>query len=106
MTIVERRKMERFPLRLDASLLVEGKDGYPATINLTTENISATGAYLLSSAHLPVGTDVGIDFILPIGRFMKMSGKVSHVKVTGAIIRTNENGMAILFSKRYKITPY
>lgn len=106
MNRVERRKMERFPLKLEASLSVEDGEGSPVIINLTTENISSAGAYLTSGAELPVGTDVDIDLVLPVARLKKMSGKSSHVKITGAIIRSGKDGMAILFNKRYKILPY
>ncbi len=103
MSTLERRKMERFPLKLEACLSADDKKGAPAVLKLQTENVCAGGAYLMSGNVLPVGTDVNVDILLPLGKFKNMAGKNSHIKVTGAIVRTCEDGMAILFNEKFQI---
>jgi len=99
----DRREMERFPLKLKASL--SHSDG-SLQMELMTANICAGGAFILSKERMfPVGTDVRIDLVLPLGRFKNMAGKSSRIKVTGEIIRSDNQGMAICFDSNSSILP-
>ncbi len=103
MSTLERRTMERFPLKLEVNLSAEDKKGTSAVLKFRTENVCAGGAYLMSGNTLPVGTGVNVDLVLPLGKFENMAGKSSQIKVTGSIIRSSEDGMAILFNEKYQL---
>jgi hypothetical protein len=55
---------------------------------------------------MSVGTDVKLDIILPLDKLHKLGGKISRIKVSGSVIRTDQQGMAICFDKNYKISSY
>jgi hypothetical protein len=102
----ERRKMERFDLKLPARLTLSGNDKDHEPIELMTLNICAGGAYLITDNPLPKGTHVAMDLILKLNRLKKLRGKPSRIDVSGSVIRTDQQGMAICFDKEYRISPY
>jgi hypothetical protein len=48
---------------------------------------------------------VNIEMVLPLDRLKEIEGKQAHVRISGAVIRTSENGMAIGFQDDYVISP-
>ena len=92
--MIERRKLERFDLRLPAKIenLGRKKRGY----NLLTKNISAGGVFLETTNPFPEKSRVGIDFAVPTGVL---------VKVTGVVLRSEPTGIAIRFDNEYQLTP-
>lgn len=103
MSMIELRKLERFPLQYDASLLISNGTPDLAVLQLQTENICAGGAYLKSGNPLPKGTKVDIQLLMPLGELMNMPGKETCVKVAGTIIRSSEDGIAIVFEEGFQI---
>lgn len=101
----ERRKMERFPLKLKASLTTPDTDVQTTFTETITRDICAGGAFLQVDQPLPVGTSVHIDLILPLKGRKQQESKKSRIKVTGAVTRSMEGGMAVSFSGRYRLTP-
>jgi hypothetical protein len=92
--MVERRELERFDLRLPGTIKV--LDQTKEIITLFTRNICAGGAFFESTRHLPENSRVKIDLLVPTG---------VQIKVTGAVLRSEQSGMAIRFDKAYNITP-
>ena len=106
MTRIEKRKMERFSLELPAMLTWTGKDKEHGSIELMTSNICAGGAFLITDRPLSEGTDIKMDLILPRDRLHEFGGRQPRIDVSGFVIRTDQQGMAICFDKNYKISPY
>jgi hypothetical protein len=101
----ERRKIGRFSLELPTYLsIINGKIN-SKSIKLVTSNICSEGAYFKTEEPLLVKTEVKLDIIFPLDKFNNVKGEVSHVEVTGFVIRTDQQGMAICFDKEYKIAP-
>ena len=101
----ERRKIERFPLKLSTYLsLINGKIN-SKSIQLVTSNICSNGAFFKTEKPFSVKTKVKLDIIFPLDKFNNSKGKVSYVEVKGFVIRTDKGGMAICFDKGYKIAP-
>ena len=92
--MVERRKLERFELRLPAK--IEGLGLKKGAHNLLTRNISAGGAFLETTNQLPENSRVSIDFVVPTGVL---------VKVAGVVLRSEPTGIAIRFDNEYQLTP-
>ena len=105
MSRIEKRKTERFSLELPARLTWTGRDKEHELIELMTRNISSDGAFLITDRPLPKGKDVTMDLILPLERLHEFGGRQSHIDVSGFVIRTDQQGMAIRF-KKYRISPY
>jgi hypothetical protein len=106
MVEIEKRKMERFDLALPTYFSVSDKSGKQESFKLLTSNICAEGAFFKTEKPLSIGTDVKLDIILPSNKFKNVRGKRSHIAVSGSVIRTDQQGMAICLNKKYKISPY
>ena len=92
--MIERRKLERFDLRLPGKIEYLGQKR--GVHNLLTRNISAGGAFLETTGEFPEDSRVRIDFVVPTGVL---------VKVTGAILRLEPTGIAVRFDNEYQLTP-
>ena len=96
--------MERFDLKLLANIAFNNKAEQKSTVELMTRNICAGGAYLETSTPLPKGTEVDIDLFLPLKKFKDLDAEKAHIAVSGEVIRTDRDGMAICFDHRFQIT--
>lgn len=99
---VMNRKMERFELRLPATVSVPGEHEH---FLLHTENVCAGGAFLNTEAPLPVGTDVELDLTLSLNDLKKVDGSQVRINVAGSVVRSDESGMAISFDENYRMVP-
>ena len=102
----DRRKLERFDLRLPTKLFWTGKDKEQETIELMTNNICAGGAYLITNSPLPKGTEVKMDVTLQADKVHESKKPLSVIDVSGYVIRTDHQGMAICFNREYRIMPH
>jgi hypothetical protein len=101
---IEKRKMERFDLEIPIYLSMADKNNKHESLKFITTNICSEGAFFKTEKLLSVGTDVKLDIILPLDKLHNLEGKISRIKVSGSVIRTDQQGMAISFEKNYKIS--
>ena len=106
MARIEKRKVDRFSLELQALLSINDEKGKQRSIEIMTGDICSGGAFFRTNTPFSVGTNVKMDLILPSDKFKKLGGKRSRINVSGSVIRTNELGMAVCFDKKYRIAPY
>lgn len=97
--------MERFSLKLPAKLSWTGKDNKPESLEQITSNICAGGVFFETQKPLSVGTDVKLNIIFPLEKFKNLKLKRSYIHVSGHVIRTNHQGMAVCFDKKFHIAP-
>ena len=105
MAIQEKRKMERFELRIFSKIRLKSNWHNIDTIELNTKNICANGAYFKTSNPLPVGTPVSLSMKLEINSELKPTSNLMSVEVSGKVIRSEKDGMAIRFENSYKMMP-
>ena len=100
------RKVERFDLELPATIELLDEDREEKVYNLLTKNVCSGGAYFHTSQPLPEGTQVKIDLVLPLEKLKKLqkNHKQAYIKVTGKVLRSELEGMAICFDKDFQIT--
>ena len=103
---IEKRKIERFNLKLPTKLSWAGKDKEHKSIELMTSNICSGGAFFKTNKPLTVGTDAKLAVILPLGKFKIVKHKILYIDVLGSVIRTDQQGMAIRFDRKYRISPH
>jgi hypothetical protein len=103
----ERRKLERFDLRLQARIeaLLRHKDKSPVILNLVTGDISAQGAFFTTEDSLEKGTRVKVDLMHAPERQKTSAIKQALIHVTGTLLRTAPAGMAVVFDKGYRFSP-
>jgi len=105
--MIEKRRVARFDLKLKACLRAAGDEAESAaTYELTTRDISTGGAFLYTSTPLTVGTPVDVHLILAPERQESQVLKKAWVQVSGSVLRTDEDGMAVCFDDDCKILPY
>ena len=102
---MERRKMERFALEHSGWITTTEKSGKHRKFKVMTQNICAGGAFLLTEQLLRVGTAVKINLILPLHNLQKTEDRDTRINVSGSVVRTESQGIAVCFSKDYQITP-
>lgn len=100
----EHRKMERFSLDLAGLLSINGKSD-EGLRKLQTIDICAGGALFQITEPVPLGTEISVDLVLPLDRFKEIKTKRALIEVRGKVIREENNGMAVCFESRYKISP-
>jgi len=105
MSETEKREMERFDLELPTRLHVEDETGEQRTIEHKTKNISSNGAFIDTDSPFAVGTEVKLNITVPIDKLKDLGGKRSKIEVSGSVVRTDNEGMAICFNKNFCIMP-
>ena len=105
MIFTEKRKMERFALNLPALLSIKDESGNTRAFEFMIRDISSAGAFFKTDTPLSVGTGVKMDLILPLEKFKTEKANRSHIDVSGSVIRTESQGMAVCFDKKYSISP-
>lgn len=90
----ERRKLDRFSLRLLGSVETVGQN--KKVHSVVTKNISSGGAFFENAAPLPQNTRVKINLIVPTG---------VQITIGGSVLRSERVGMAIRFDEKHKIIP-
>ena len=104
--MIEKRKMERFNLQLQAIVMVRSKNKAVQTIKHLTANICIGGTFIKTPLPLPVGTKVALKIILAFNFKTPDKQNRSLINAVGSVARIDEKGMAICFSDDAKISPF
>ena len=101
----ERRKLERFQLHVPAKIELTDASGHHETLQLETKDISADGAYIVSSEPITEGADIRLEMILSVEKLKDLIGadKKVELKLQGHVIRSDSNGVAVQFNRKYHI---
>ncbi len=107
MNMKEKRTLQRFDLEIPAKIESTTSDQEKKLLNLLTSNICSGGAFFHTTQPLPEDTQVKIDLVLPLDKLKQLKDdcKQAYIKVTGRVLRSESEGMAIFFDKDYLIRP-
>jgi len=103
----DKRRLERYDLEVPAEIEVIGPGGEKGTQSLLTINICSGGAFFHTAQPLAVGTKIKINLVLPLDKLQEAirdHQKVS-VHVTGRVLRSEPDGMAVAFNQDYRFGP-
>ena len=103
--MIEKRKVERFDLELEAFVSLPGETDPSDMGKLVTRDVSMNGVYLVTDAPLPVGSKVNVDMILTLGGRKKQKTQQAWIKASGKVLRTDNQGMAVSFNDQSRILP-
>ncbi len=103
--MIEKRKVERFNLQLEAFISLPGEAGQADAGNLMTRDVSMNGAFLVTDAPLPVGSKVNVDMVLTLAGKEKQNTQQAWIKASGKVLRADNQGMAVAFDDRSRILP-
>jgi hypothetical protein len=105
--MLEQRRLERFDVALSATIRSDAEHGGGGEIisRVLTKDICEMGAYFSTLQPLSKGTKVRVELILPLSelKLKRVKEDKSLISVDGMVLRTEEKGMAIGFSKSYAI---
>ena len=104
--MIEKRAVERFDLNLEAYVATAGDLPKVHPQRLMTRDVSMNGAYLLTKKPLPIGTKVKVDVILSLESLPPSQTQKALIKASGAVMRTDGDGMAIRFDENSKFLPF
>ncbi len=104
MSMLDKRTMERFDLEIAAHIQA-GAEDESESIDVVTKDVCSGGAFFQTDTPLAIGTGVKVDLVMPISELKKMDADSVFVRVSGEVIRSDQEGMAVCFGKKYKITP-
>ncbi|MBN1837421.1 MAG: PilZ domain-containing protein [Spirochaetales bacterium] len=101
----ERRKLERFLLRLPAKVVSPSAEEEPCRVE--TRDVSADGAFLVTKLPLEAGASVTVELELPVDRFKQLleQGRDVTLRINGVVVRSETDGVAVRFQKKYEIVP-
>ena len=101
----ERRKLERFQLHVPAKIELADASGHPETLQLQTKDISADGAFFVSPTPISEGAHLKLEMILSVEKLKDLIGvhKQVELKLQGQVVRSDSNGIAVVFSRKYQI---
>ncbi len=103
---MEKRRVERFDLNLEAFVLVAGESSKKKPSRLMTRDVSMNGAYLLTPEPLPIGTRVKVDVIVSLGGIVPSETQKALIQASGSVLRTDSQGMAIRFDDNSRFSSY
>jgi len=103
--VKERRKLERYQLRVPTTIELADASGNQGTLRLETKDISADGAYIASSEPIDEGMHLKLEMVLSVERLKELIGadKKVELRLEGTVIRKDADGIAVLFDKKYQI---
>ena len=101
----ERRKLERYKLRVPTTVELPGVCGQRETLQLETKDISAEGAFLTTPQLISEGAHLKLEMILSVEKLRDLIGanKMIELRMEGTVIRKDPSGIAVLFDKKYQI---
>jgi hypothetical protein len=101
----ERRRIERFHLEVPARIKSIDNEEAERGGAFTTRDISSSGAFLFTEEAVAEGARVTLELVLPVEKFRQLLGSQSKVSisVSGRVIRRDQQGIAVLFNKKYEI---
>jgi len=103
----EKRKVERFDLKIETVLNVQDEAPKSTQPMLLSRDISCAGEFLDTDNPLPIGTRVELNLLLSQHELVgKAQDEKINIFTSGRVVRTNDHGMAVEFDKLYKISPY
>lgn len=101
----ENRRLERFGLGLPSQVQISQENKGEGVLAVETRNVCSGGAFFKTEELLAEGTEVAIDLVLPLDELKKMDGRRTLIKVSGVVVRTEDEGMAVQFNRRFKLVP-
>lgn len=99
----EKRKVERFDLRVETRLRVHGLSAGPETIQFFSRDVSSSGIFLMTEKPLPLGTMVDVTMAIENELAGVPAKKTITLNNSGMVIRTSRQGMAIHFKKQSQL---
>lgn len=92
--------MTRFDLKLPVTVSVADSE-VAELLEFETQDISQGGAFLRNGKPLATKTAVDIELVLPLDRLVEIKGNKVKVRLSGVVVRSDAEGIAVRFDEDY-----
>lgn len=106
MEVTERRKQHRYPIAVPANVTMgHGKES--RILELQTRDVSSAGAFLETLESIYVGSGVRVELFIEPKSLLEIirADAGALIRVSGRVTRSTPEGVAVQFSKGFKIRP-
>lgn len=103
--MVEKRSYSRFELCLDVRIHSDQPAGDTTYIQASTRDVSAGGAFVLTSAPFQPGTSMSLEILMPEPRSQDRKTVKSIIVGQGTVLRRESHGFAVCFDRQCKLFP-
>ncbi len=103
MVVATKRTRERFNVVAKCLIHVNDDNSCYGVKVCHTSNISASGALLETDEALPVGAQIGLNIVSLLSEKNDNIGEDNLIEVSGTVLRTDENRLAVSFNNEYDI---
>lgn len=100
----ERRREQRFDLKLPCLVTVLESGLKKDLLQIETRNISCSGAYLCTPSPLFAGTRITIEVLVRLDTSETCAHPGSCINLNGQVLRSDAEGLAVKFDGRYQIS--
>jgi hypothetical protein len=102
----ERRQVQRLDLQAPARINGVGKSGKQISLQAETKDISSHGAFFVTKELIEENANLDIELVLSMKKLKELLGRKDRVRleIKGTVIRTENEGIAVSFSRKYKIS--
>lgn len=102
---IEKRKWQRFALEVPAQVSELSQLGKENIVQFLTTNVGVGGAFFQTNQSLPLNSSVMVDLMVPRHSLERVEIENVQIKVSGSVVRSHANGMAISFDEDYNLMP-
>jgi hypothetical protein len=101
----EKRKIQRIELRTPARIKAVAKDGTKSSLQVETRDISSHGAFFLTEELFDENAKLDIELLLSMEKLLELLREKKQIKILiqGTVVRSEPDGIAVSFGKRYQI---
>ena len=100
----EKRKYERFDLRLSGKIVADGS-GHGEVLDVVTHDVSAGGAHFHTTRPMAEGAQLNLVLTVTSKKLQELSSAQGLLKAEGAVVRCTVEGTAICFSGEPEVVP-
>jgi hypothetical protein len=101
----EKRKIQRIELHTPARIEAVAKDGKKISLHADTKDISSHGAFFLTEEPIEENAKLDIELLLSMEKLLELLQRKKQIRILikGTVIRTEPDGIAVSFGRRYQI---
>ncbi len=75
----------------------DSREDAEITFHLNTGDISSSGACMVGSATVEIGTEMEVSLEIPLEKLRNVTSRVAKVMLNGVVVRVSEKGLALSF---------
>ena len=100
----DNRLIQRFSIAVPARVTCNESASQNPCVELFSRDVCSGGAFFLTPQPYDAGTRVEVRMLLQPQHMASLGDKKAQVVISGKVLRSEKEGMAVRFDRRYKIS--